>query len=85
MRKPSTGILSITVKSPLKNGDNTEGCLPEGWEDYLFEVLKESEFLDFWPIGPDIINVNEMDSQGIHHNVPKSRSFIQVKYITWQF
>lgn len=49
-------------ESPLKNGDNTEGCLPEGWEDYLFVVLKKSEFLDFWPIVPDIINVNEMDS-----------------------
>lgn len=53
--------------------------------DYLFVVLKKSEFLDFWPIVPDIINVNEMDSQGIHQKVPRSMYFIQVKYKVYSF
>lgn len=38
-----------------------DACLRDG-EDYLFGVQKRSEFLDFWPIVPDIISVNEMDS-----------------------
>lgn len=38
-----------------------DACLRDGKITYL-GVLKKSEFLDFCPIVPDIINVNEMDS-----------------------